>query len=339
MSDCGCLRARRVLLLLLLMSLPVILQSLTLPNNVCSLITDEQSRLNTYVAYMTANFPGGFGGVSVGSSPPADTTLAWLRVDGVSGAPIGWYLHNGTWLPAIKPIPIFYAEDTGVADALITTYPYDASIPAGTTEEFSMVEGTTVFVKVAATNTGTTTMVMNGSLATPVRVRTSGGLAELSAGDLIADQIYILTYDGAQWLVLNIAPGTFMMTPVLVVSTAAAFGWTTYDANAIASVPKHAKHVILQARGSINQSVAYPGPGLPSFDHEFRQSALGLGPFKGLWLAIGFDAGSFYTGAMQYVCPLDYTGATVNFDMQLDDVASDANTSVQLDVYIVGYIV
>ncbi len=87
-----------------------------------------------------------------------------------------------------------YAEDTGTANQLVV----DAG--AGVT---SYVDGFQLTVKVAATNTGPATVNINSLGAKNIK---RYDLTPLQAADIIAGSMFILTYDGTDFVVLSYMP-------------------------------------------------------------------------------------------------------------------------------------
>lgn len=81
-----------------------------------------------------------------------------------------------------------YALDTGVANAYVVT------LNGGLT--FSLTAGVKLQVKIAQTNTGASTLVVNAGAVTAIK--TQGGAA-LSAGMLTAGGLYELQFDGTNW--------------------------------------------------------------------------------------------------------------------------------------------
>lgn len=145
----------------------------------------------------------------------------------------------------------FYAVDTGAVNAIAVSF-----TPAMT----AYAAGSVFYVKVIATNTGATTMNVDGVGARNVKVFTSTGLNNPSAGNLVANGIYEFVDDGTQLILLNptlstatVVSGTqFLAIPVLVYSGGVS-GWVTYDASAVVTVG--AKAVILQCVGFWNSAV------------------------------------------------------------------------------------
>lgn len=81
----------------------------------------------------------------------------------------------------------WWAVDTGAANAYVATL---SPVPAAYTA------GMVVHLLVANTNTGASTLVLNGLVAKGIKKR---GTAELAAGDLLAGSVAVLFYDGTQF--------------------------------------------------------------------------------------------------------------------------------------------
>lgn len=102
-----------------------------------------------------------------------------------------------------------YAVDSGAADAyVITTGASISSYSAGQTFRF----------KAAITNTGASTINVD---AQGVKSITKNGATALAAGDITADQVYTITYDGTQFQ-LQFQPATAFAQTLLDDTTAAA---------------------------------------------------------------------------------------------------------------------
>jgi len=85
----------------------------------------------------------------------------------------------------------FYAVDTGVPDALTISF-----TPALNTYSAGLV----FFVRANNTNTGPSTLNVNGVGAVPIKKNST---AALIAGDILDDAIYILVHDGTNFQLLN----------------------------------------------------------------------------------------------------------------------------------------
>jgi hypothetical protein len=97
-----------------------------------------------------------------------------------------------------------YAADTGSANAYVI-----ALSPAVT----SYVAGQYAAVKIANANTGASTLDAGGG-AKNILKWSGGSLIALASGDLPANFILLVKYDGTQWQALNIAGGSSVGTPV-----------------------------------------------------------------------------------------------------------------------------
>lgn len=148
----------------------------------------------------------------------------------------------------------FYAQDTGAANAMVIAW---------TPVLGAYVAGLVFYVRAVATNTGATTLKVD-ALA-PVNVQRFSGttLGALTAGDIVAGNIYVLVYDGAEFLLLNPTPGSLatgpviLTTPGLIYAFAGAVAWTTIaPAGLLAGlgVSTAAKAVILQCRSRWNSA-------------------------------------------------------------------------------------
>ena len=86
-----------------------------------------------------------------------------------------------------------YAADTGTANAYAVTL---SPVP-------SIVAGSTVCFQAAHTNTGASTLSVNGGSA--IAIKANGSSTALAAGNITAGQIIDVTYDGTEWQM--IVPG------------------------------------------------------------------------------------------------------------------------------------
>ena len=113
----------------------------------------------------------------------------------------------------------YYADSSGSANALVVT----VSSP----QLVSYAAGLTLFVKVANTNTGASTINVNALGAKSITTPTIGAL---SAGDLIAGAVVQLTYDGTQFQLGAVGSFTALRATTLAVS-----GATTLSSNVTAT--------------------------------------------------------------------------------------------------------
>ena len=88
------------------------------------------------------------------------------------------------WKAGVQADAYTYAVDTGSVNALVVTL---SPAPG------ALTAGLEVLVKAAATNTGASTLNVNGAGAQPIM---AAG-APLAAGEIVAGRLYLLVYDGA----------------------------------------------------------------------------------------------------------------------------------------------
>ncbi|MEO7520229.1 MAG: hypothetical protein ABIW79_00295 [Gemmatimonas sp.] len=137
----------------------------------------------------------------------------------------------------------FYAIDTGAANALVIAF--TPALPA-------FVEGLVFYVKVAASNSGATTLAVDAVAAKAIKKFVSSGITPLVTGDLIAGGEYLFVSDGTQFILLNPTPPAsgstvgpvFLAITIPVYPAGGAVTWADFDASG--SVPPNAKAVILQ---------------------------------------------------------------------------------------------
>ena len=74
------------------------LEAGTLPDDVCSLITDEQSRLDTFADYLSVTLPSSDTRIVASTTKPADTDVVWLKLDTLLRPVRLYYYANGSWI-------------------------------------------------------------------------------------------------------------------------------------------------------------------------------------------------------------------------------------------------
>lgn len=89
---------------------------------------------------------------------------------------------------------------TGVYDYFVDTGAADAIVITPTTALAAYVEGNRYFIKVAASNTGATTINVNGLGVKSLKKNVTD---DLQAGDLLADQIILAVYDGTNFQLIG----------------------------------------------------------------------------------------------------------------------------------------
>lgn len=122
-----------------------------------------------------------------------------------------------------------FAVAGGTADALTVTL---------TPVPLSYSQPLTIRVKITATNTGATTIDVNGLGVRNILKMSEGTLSSLAAGDLVSGGIYEMSYDGTQFQLttqyntgiisvsqgdLNTATGTFSAAPNTAVTTSSLY--------------------------------------------------------------------------------------------------------------------
>jgi hypothetical protein len=138
----------------------------------------------------------------------------------------------------------FYAVDTGGANAMAIAF-----TPALT----AYAAGLIFYVKAAATNTGPTTINVNGVGLQDVKTFDGLVLSPMAAGQIVIGNVYLLVYDGAEFLVLNPSDPGATTGPVFFPGAAIALNpggtipqaWTDIDLSVKGPVPATAKAVIL----------------------------------------------------------------------------------------------
>lgn len=144
----------------------------------------------------------------------------------------------------------FYAVDTGGVNALSITF---APLPLS-----AYGAGLVFYVKAANTSTGPTTLNVDSNGARVVKKWGSGGISDLTQGDIESGGVYEFVDDGTQFVLLNptfqaASTGPVFITPVPVYPNGPAIVFTDFDASG--SVPAGAKAVILQTEARWNNAM------------------------------------------------------------------------------------
>jgi hypothetical protein len=163
--------------------------------------------------YWCGNLSGGLAGTGITTScsgSPATTTNA-LTAAATGGAAPGStfngsaavtfdYHSFGAASPQqVQQQTFSYAADTGSANAYAVTL---SPVP-------SLVAGEPVVFLAAHTNTGASTLAVNGG--SPIAIYKQGGMIALAAGDIVSGQMALLGYDGTHFQMQSqsgIAPAT-----------------------------------------------------------------------------------------------------------------------------------
>ena len=93
-------------------------------------------------------------------------------------------------ITAIQQQSFIYAADTGAANAYVVSL----------TPSPTLAAGSAVLFKAANTNTGASTLNVNGGGATAI---TKVGSTPLSGGEITAGQIIFVTYDGTEFQIIG----------------------------------------------------------------------------------------------------------------------------------------
>jgi hypothetical protein len=127
------------------------------------------------------------------TEPSAENRIyPWLKT--ILGYPDNWYVYvDGDWRP-VNPSHVWYCGSTaGAADAYTATTVN--AYPSLTT----LTVGDLFIASINVSNTGATTLAMNGLAAAPVTI----GLTPLVGGELVANSTYIFVWDGTRFRLLN----------------------------------------------------------------------------------------------------------------------------------------
>lgn len=163
---------------------------------------------NTGAVVMNVN---GLGNVSVvtanGSALPAGSLVA-------NGIYTFAYDANGTrWqvqgiTTAATANGYFYGTNSGGSANAQTL----ASVtPSG----YTKTQGNAIAFTAGFTNTGSTTLNVNSTGATAVKIDTGSGLAALTGGEIVSGNDYVVYYDGTQYVLIDPSTLAFLNSPAL----------------------------------------------------------------------------------------------------------------------------
>jgi hypothetical protein len=187
--------------------------------------------------------------VVIGAEPPLGERegVLWIPVANIRQGIFRWDSGTSAWVRVTTPA--LYGQSGGAANAYTVSLPVEFA-------DYAAMTGHAVMVKVHADNTGATTINFNTLGATAVKKYTATGMTDLVAGDLKTGGMYVFSYDGNRFILLNPTPaaapvtGPVFITPQVVYSgaaVAASTAWATYDASVY--IPVGAKAVILEFYG------------------------------------------------------------------------------------------
>ena len=142
-------------------------------------------------------FPTPAGSVSsVGLVMPSDFTVTGSPVTGTGTLTVA----GGVTKSGVQQEAYTYAADTGAANAYAITLS-----PAPT-----LVAGSTVCFKAANSNTGASTLAVNGGSAIPIRA--NGPTTALTSGQILVGQLIDATYDGTVWQIIVVSSASAGIT-------------------------------------------------------------------------------------------------------------------------------
>ena len=146
------------------------------------------------------------------------------------------YSQLVTAINTLNNLSNYYVDSSGSANALVVT----VSSP----QAVSYAAGLTLFVKVANTNTGASTINVNALGAKSI---TTPAIGALSAGDLIAGAVVQLTYDGTQFQLGAVGSFTALRATTLAVS-----GATTLSSNVTINTPSSGFALVVNGQSGAN---------------------------------------------------------------------------------------
>lgn len=261
-------------------------------------LTDIETAVNAQLAQLTAELN------------PDGT----LKNNSVATAAI---VDRAVTLNKLAFLSSFYAVDSGAANAMVITW---GALPLA-----AYAAGLVFYVKAAATNTGATTLKVDALAPASVQRFVGTTISPLSAGDIVASNVYILVYDGAEFLLLNptqqISTGPQLITPALIYPSAGAVAWTTSVDVTGLGVPAAAKHVILQCTS--RWASATDGAAVVSV----RANVLGF-----VYILNRVGGTDAVANGCQGMAPLD--PATHKFDYQMTETVGGA---ADTEITLIGY--
>lgn len=176
----------------------------------------EQERFEAYVAKIISTIIGGLQWES-GNASPVDLGLYWLRLnsDTRPRGPRHYSAADGRWIPWLE-IPLIPDSSGGAADAYTVTTGHNLVTSA------VQITGRRVLFTAIATNTGASTLAVDGTAAVQI-VRHNA--TPLAAGDIISGTVLEVVYNtagGGRWELQTPVPPPADTTPTFEVLEAAA---------------------------------------------------------------------------------------------------------------------
>lgn len=225
----------------------------------------------------------------------------------------------------------FWAVDAGAVNAMAITFTPPLTV---------YTQGLVFWVKALASNTGPTTINVDGLGVKAVKKFTfGGGTIELVAGEITAGNACLLVYDGTRFLLLNPTPPAIagsiqMILPALVKNFVAPAVFADVDISAL--VPLTTRLALLYCSGQAVEGGA--AAQACQFQTSLRSDPLG-DVYQGLLLTGGNIGGTPISFPMtgQFWVRVIVAGGTVKFQAQLLQTVVGNTDSVSENVYLIGY--
>lgn len=124
--------------------------------------------------------------VQAGTPTASEQDLPWLKLDG-TGAPLGWYKYQGSWLRV--PDQSYYGgTSTGSSNAYV--------IALDETPALSSLVGKSISFIANHNCSGAATLQVGSETAKAI---TKNGVIELVTGDIVTNQLITVVYDGTRF--------------------------------------------------------------------------------------------------------------------------------------------
>lgn len=156
-----------------------------------------------------AAFPPGFFSSPALATWTLRTSLPGMTVDAISAYLTNAYGNSDTTTIFVNLLLKKPVIDDGTVPTKsgIQQEAYDFGVDSGTSNAYAITQtptptlgvGSQAAVKVVHTNTGASTLALNGGGAIAIKKKSATGLVDLAAGDWQAGNIEWLKYDGTQW--------------------------------------------------------------------------------------------------------------------------------------------
>lgn len=140
------------------------------------------------------------------SAVPGNPTLS-AYLDSATTPAAGAVLYRGVSTWAAGAVPITGGASTQFSPSAASGGSANAqTFAAGNPSSWTLSTSNTVCGVAGFTNTGATTLAVNGTLATAVNRRSTTGLTALAGGEVVAGQLACFLYDGSVWELMTAVP-------------------------------------------------------------------------------------------------------------------------------------